>query len=283
MHKAADLIKKEIVRIDTGNIIGSVVDLLFDPEERHLVALITVSGGWLRDTVLVDWQAVLVWTGDIVLVKPETEPIKASSNERFSKLLERRIHLAGTNVMSRKGVKLGNVGELLLRQSGEIGAYVINRGFLGSERNYVLAEDIVALGSDALIVARDTVRDTLDDPTVTPRPINVKRGFVMPLTGTLVQLNSDDEVAMPEATNDSVETVADSDHVDPPAAIDPDADLPEAMRVPAEPASEHEELPEIMCEVTPVTGETVKLTPEEIDAIVKGEKAMPNQSVDGKQ
>lgn len=279
MHKAADLIKKDIVRIDTGNIIGSVVDLLFDPEERHLVALITVSGGWLRDTVLVDWQAVLVWTGDIVLVKPETEPIKASSNERFSKLLERRIHLAGTNVMSRKGVKLGNVGELLLRQSGEIGAYVINRGFLGSERNYVLAEDIVALGSDALIVARDTVRDTLDDPTVTPRPINVKRGFVMPLTGTLVQLNSDDEVAMPEASSES----ADSDHADDPTAIDPDADLPEAMRVPPLESTDDEDLPEIMRDVTPVTGETVKLTPDEIDAIVKGEKAMPNQSVDGKQ
>ncbi|HEY1012258.1 MAG TPA: PRC-barrel domain-containing protein, partial [Herpetosiphonaceae bacterium] len=188
MRKAADLLKKLIVQIDTGDIVGKVEDLLLDPEQDRLAALITMSGRWMREAALIPWEGIVVCTGDVILVRPGTEPQPASALPPLQQLLERNIHVSGTRVLTASGDKVGTVGEMLIDGEGRIKGYTISRGFLGAERQFVAAEDVEAIGADALIVRDDAARDTLDDePPASGYPADERRPeIVLPLTGTRI-------------------------------------------------------------------------------------------------
>ncbi len=184
MRKAADLIKKQIVQIDTGNVIGNVVDLLIDPDEQRLAAVLTVTPRWLRESALVPWEQIVVASGDVILVLPGTEPIPASAKPRLRELLERKIHVSGTPVLSKSGAKVGSVGELMIDDQGRIQGYVVSSGFLGSERQFVAAENVEAVGADALIIRDGSATDILPTSEAEELADELKHSIVLPLTGT---------------------------------------------------------------------------------------------------
>lgn len=182
MYKAGELVKKSIIRVDTGNIIGSVADLLVDHDAGRIVGLLTSTGGLFREATIVEWAQVLVWVGDVILVKAGCEVLRANAIPHVHALLEKKIHLTGTPAIGRSGNKLGTIGELLLDETGLIVGYVITRGVLKGERQYVLSSGIAGIGSDAVVVHDEALRDTLEGLEQTiPDP---KLTMVMPLTGT---------------------------------------------------------------------------------------------------
>lgn len=261
MRKAADLIKKQIVQVDTGNIIGSVADLLLDPEKDRLVAVLTVTARWLREPALIPWEQIIVSTGDVILVHPGTEPVHASINPRLQELLERNIHVSGTPVLTRSGAKIGSVGELLIDDQGRIKGYVINSGFLGSERQFVAAENVEALGSDALIIHEGSVSDTL--PTSEPELADeLKHSIVLPLTGTRLTVEqqgsgSESETLLADSPMEANEQAA---------IVAPEAPGVEPVPESASPTGQ----PPL-----PFTGVTQQRSTDEVDAL-RGEQPTPD-------
>ncbi|MBA3469580.1 MAG: PRC-barrel domain-containing protein [Herpetosiphonaceae bacterium] len=267
MRKAADLLKKLIVQVDTGNIIGNVVDLLIDPDESRLVAVLTVTPRWLREPALIPWEQIIVSSGDVILVQADTEPIHASAKPRLQQLLERKIHVSGTPVLTRSGAKVGTVGALMINDHGQILGYVVNSGFLGSERQFVAAESVEALGADALIILEGSAHDTL--PVSASEAEERKRSIVLPLTGTrlLVDPHGGEHLAA-----SAVAAAVDIIPPPPEAASASMAPEPASMAAP-EPAPAADGL----AEVPPVAvGTTRKLTTAEIDAILRGDRTMPD-------
>jgi uncharacterized protein YrrD len=266
MRKAADLLKKLIVQIDTGNIIGNVADLLIDPEEDRLVAVLTVTARWLREPALIPWEQIVVSTGDVILVQPGTEPILATASPRLQHLLERKIHVSGTTVLTKSGAKVGTVGELMINDHGQILGYVVSSGFLGSERQFVAAENVEALGADALIILEGSTRDVLPTSEAEERADELKHSIVLPLTGTRLTVDSP-----PPAGSDHSPEVE-------PAGV-PAAALATDLAVVAEqpggeiPASA--EPTDSVAETPPAVGVTKRLTTAEIDAILRGDRAIP--------
>lgn len=188
MYKAGELVKKSIVRVDTGNIIGSVADLLVDHAAGRIVGLLTNTGGLFREATVVEWAQVLVWAGDVILVKAGCEVLRANAIPHFHSILEKKIHLTGTAAIGRSGNKLGTIGELLLDETGLIVGYVITRGVLKGERQYVLSAGVAGIGSDAVVIYDEALRDTIEglEPTI-PDP---KLTMVMPLTGTRLSVEA---------------------------------------------------------------------------------------------
>ncbi len=265
MRKAADLLKKLIVQVDTGNIIGNVVDLLIDPDENRLVAVLTVTPRWLREPALIPWEQIVVSTGDVILVQAGTEPIHASAMPQFQQLLRRKIHVSGTPVLTRSGAKIGTVGALMINDHGQILGYVVNSGFLGSERQFVAAESVEALGADALIILEGSARDALPISASEAEELvdELKHSIVLPLTGT--RLTVDPHVGEHLAASAVAAAVATSPP--PPEAAPASAAAPE----PAPPASGLAEVPPA------AVGTTRKLTTAEIDALIRGERTVPDE------
>ena len=267
MRKAADLIKKQIVQIDTGNIIGNVVDLLIDPDEHRLAAVLTVTPRWLREPALVPWEQIVVASGDVILVRPGTEPIHASAKPRLQELLERKIHVSGTPVLTKSGAKAGSVGELMIDDQGQIQGYVVSSGFLGSERQFVAAENVEALGADALIIRDGSTTDILPTAESEAEELvdELKHSIVLPLTGTRLLVDPH-----PAAGSEQ------PPRTEAPASLESSqfpGDSEQTIGAPPQPSDRSEFLPE---PAPAETGVTKHLTAAEIDAIVRGDHAMPD-------
>ena len=259
MRKAADLIKKQLVQLDTGNIVGSIADLLIDPEAGRLAAVVATTGRW-RETTVIPWEQIVVSTGDVVLIAAGVEPQPASAVPRLQALLERKIHLSGTPVLTEKGSRVGTVGELLIDSDGAIQAYTINRGFLGSERLFVAVAGVVSIGADALLVHEESLQDSMEPTAEGTRAEEMKHAIVLPLTGTRLLVNNDG-VAIETPGEASAHALAEHapDHTAPADQSDPELSLPADFAPPA-------------------TGATVQLSGAEADAILGGEQPIPEPS-----
>ena len=305
MRKAADLIKKQIVQVDTGNIVGNVADLLLDLDAGRLAAVVTMAGRW-RETTLIAWEQIVVSTGDVILVKPGVEPQAASATPHFQVLLERNIHLHGTPVLTDKGEKIGSLGEMLIDDAGFIKAYTVNRGFLGSERHFVPTSGIISVGADAILIHEGSVRDSLEPQVEAERADEIKHSIVMPLTGARLTVGNEnaapmpDQAAMPSAISTAssesdlppdfaplvpeVPTLA-PDFAPHPIASGPtlhlhsaevnalrrDEQAIPAASTPSEPATLPESAPQPIA-----SGPTLHLKDADIDAILRGDQPMPD-------
>ncbi len=214
MLKAGDLLRKQLIQSSTGNIIGHVEDLLLDIDHDRLVAFITTSPRWLREAHVVPWSTVRV-IGDVILVQADVEPTPISEFPEWKALLGRKIRVSGTTVVSDDGQRIGTVGELLIDTSGAVKGYMITHGFLGSERHFVAAADIEALGSDALIIRRNSLRDSLDEQ---PLQRSTSTQVILPFTGTRVVVDESEQTPQasehePDLPQDEADAVSLGEHL----------------------------------------------------------------------
>ena len=308
MRKAADLIKKQIVQVDTGNIVGNVADLLLDLDAGRLAAVVTMAGRW-RETTLIAWEQILVSTGDVILVKPGIEPQAASATPHFQVLLERNIHLHGTPVLTDKGEKIGSLGEMLIDDAGHIQAYTVNRGFLGSERHFVPTSGIISVGADAILIHEGSVRDSLEPLVEAERADEIKHSIVMPLTGARLTVGNEaaghtpDQAAMPPVIST---TSSETDLPPDFAPLVPEAPTLAAKSAPHHIASgptlhlnaaeerslqrddhptpsaatPHDSAPLPESAPRPIaSGPTLHLKEADIDAILRGDQPMPDAPI----
>ncbi|HYF61964.1 MAG TPA: PRC-barrel domain-containing protein, partial [Herpetosiphonaceae bacterium] len=226
------------------------------PEAGRLAAVVVTTGRW-RETTVIPWERIVVSTGDVVLVAAGVEPQLASAIPPLQALLERKIHLSGTPVLSEKGSRLGTIGELLIDPGGAIVAYTVNRGFLGSERLFVAVEGVVSIGADAILVREESVQDSMEPAAEDARAEELKHAIVLPLTGTRL-LVTGDGAALETPAEASLHALAEQSPPDEPASPGPD-----------EPGLPLDFAP-------PATGATVHLSGADVDAILRGEQSIPD-------
>lgn len=187
--RAADLIKRHIVQVDTGLIVGHVEDLVVNPDPQRVMALVTISPRWKREATVIPWSLVRVASGDVILVDAGVEPQPISVYPELQELIERRIRLNGTPVISESGLRFGSIHDLLLEDDGLIIGYVLSYGFLGTDRRYVAAGAVKAVGPDAIVALDGSLRELGEiQQSLGPR-------LILPFTGTPISL---DEVELIE-------------------------------------------------------------------------------------
>lgn len=152
MRKTKDLIGKGIVNQATGEQIATVTDIVLDNDARHVVALLTDSGGWFRDAKVVVWNTVNS-IGDVIVVRGGTTEIIASSNPELAYLLEVKTPMTGTTIISHNGERIGTVGDLFIDDAGNVVGYEVRQGLINdlSGRKFLPVENVAAVGKDAII------------------------------------------------------------------------------------------------------------------------------------
>ena len=183
MRRAGELIKKQIVQIDTGNIVGHVEDLLLDPDAQQLAALITTTARWLREAWVLPWASIQVSTGDVILVQPGAEPAPIHDYPQLEALSLRKIHVSGTTVVTASGKKVGSIAEVMIDPHGVIVGYAVGLGMFHAEKQFVAAAAVEVLGTDTVIIKDASLRDFED--TSASHAFAVPR-VMLPFTGTPV-------------------------------------------------------------------------------------------------
>lgn len=164
MLKAGTLLKKPLIQVNTGTIIGHVEDLLLDPEQDRIVALITTTGGWLREAEIIPWEE-LVAIGDVLLIRPDVRPVSVAKRDDYKALMDRKLHVSGTTVVDTKGEKVGTVKELIIDAHGRLEGFMVSQG-LFSGKEFIAARNVEGIGSDALVIKPSDLREA--PPEIAP-------------------------------------------------------------------------------------------------------------------
>ncbi|MGC9358185.1 MAG: PRC-barrel domain-containing protein [Anaerolineae bacterium] len=123
-YLSQDLTDKPVVSLTNGEIIGHVKDLFIDPVAYEIAALITSKGSLLKRRIqAIPREQVKVWGQDVILVSGPDVVVEEKELPDAKKWLTLSGEVKGQEVVDNNGVRIGELGDLVVDTSGKIVGY----------------------------------------------------------------------------------------------------------------------------------------------------------------
>lgn len=152
MRKANELIGKSIVHQASGERLGSVHDLVFEPNASKVAAILVDGGGMFREARVINWSAVTS-IGDVVMVTGDAPVQRVSDAPEVSDEMRQDGPISGTAIVTEAGERIGTVGDLFIDDTGVVRGYEIKQGFVSDlgGRKFLSVDHVKTVGKDAII------------------------------------------------------------------------------------------------------------------------------------
>jgi uncharacterized protein YrrD len=155
-HMSLDLRGKKIVSVTNGEIIGEVVDVLVDPQERRIAALVTSRGNlFRRETQMLANEDIAV-IGKHVILSNRPDVVRNSEDvagrDHWVAVSD---HLRGNDVVTSDGTRIGRLQDIIVDPHGEIVGYALSNITVEgpiADNKQIPANSIQSFGKDAVIV-----------------------------------------------------------------------------------------------------------------------------------
>ncbi|MFU8773719.1 MAG: PRC-barrel domain-containing protein [Anaerolineales bacterium] len=115
---------KSIISISNGQTIGTVNDILIDPKELRISAIVTSKGSLLSreiDAILAD--DIRVWGKDVILVSGPDIIQKKEDIPDLGDWLSVSNQIKGREVFSLDGLRVGEINDLVVDMEGNLVSY----------------------------------------------------------------------------------------------------------------------------------------------------------------
>lgn len=155
--KGKDVIGLRVITLERGEKIDDVEDLIYDPTQNRVVALLVDEGGWFSDARVIPFEHVKHIGKDAVMVESDQVLKKASQMpERISHIAKDDTFLTKTKIITESGTMLGKVTDIHFdSETGDVVELEVSEGGLKdlqSGKKRVKVKDIITVGEDATIV-----------------------------------------------------------------------------------------------------------------------------------
>ncbi|CAN7301937.1 PRC-barrel domain-containing protein [Rossellomorea sp. LjRoot5] len=168
MKKSAEMKALPIISIYDGSEIGRVKSLVINPEKGSVDFLTIEHEDWQVSVKAIPFKKVVGIGEYAVTVENENAVIDLNEIPIANQLVNKKIKINDTRVMTRKGQMIGNIQEFYV--DDETGA-IVSLELQSKDNTYFLAtEHVLTFGKDILIVNEDAVEyfkdsfDQLSDP-----------------------------------------------------------------------------------------------------------------------
>ncbi len=151
MRRARTIVGLPIISLAEGLRVGVVRDIVFNPDERKIAALVVTDLSWRHDAELVPLDKVRSFGRDAVTIHNLSGLIKARTDRALYRLLSSGVKLDGLLVMTDGGNYLGILEEILVSPDGQMISYEISAGFTED----VNRGKLLLPADEALTVGRD--------------------------------------------------------------------------------------------------------------------------------
>lgn len=151
MRRARTIIGLPVISLAEGVRVGQVRDLVFDPDQRRIAALVINDASWKQDAELVPLDRIRSFGRDAITIHDNRGIVKAKSNRDLYRLFNSGIKLDGLLVMTEGGNYLGVIEEVILDDHAGMSAYEISTGFakdVNQGKCLVPAEEALTVGRD---------------------------------------------------------------------------------------------------------------------------------------
>lgn len=155
--KGKDVIGLKIITINDGKEIGTVRDVIYDPGENTVRALLVDDAGWFSDAKVIAIPDVESVGENAVMIRSQ-EMIKKAADvgEGVSNIAKDDQYLTKTQIVTENGTELGTVSDILFDpETGLVSEFEVSQGLLKnaqSGKKRVRVNDIITVGKDATIV-----------------------------------------------------------------------------------------------------------------------------------
>jgi uncharacterized protein YrrD len=154
MRRARTIIGLPIISLDEGVRVGRVRDLVFDPDNRAIAALVVNEPSWGRDAELIPVDRVRSFGRDAVTIHSLRAVIKARSRRDLDRLYRSGVTFDGLLVMTEGGNYLGLIDEVILDDHAGVVAYEISTGFakdVNQGKCQIPADEALTVGRDVAL------------------------------------------------------------------------------------------------------------------------------------
>jgi uncharacterized protein YrrD len=158
VREAKDLLKKPVIATTSGQQLGEVDQLLFEPGQHALYGMVIKArdGG---PSLLLQREQIRSIGKDAITVEREESTERFDANSTAQHLANTGGHLGGLEVMTEDGEKLGKVDNVMLNEDGTVASYQISSGPLGlGGKRDILPSEVVTAGADAIIIPGEAKR-----------------------------------------------------------------------------------------------------------------------------
>lgn len=169
MQSVKDYKGKIIISINDGKNLGTLDDVLIDPDSMEITALVT-SQGWLpwHDLKAIPANNVRVWGEDTILVESADRIKKGKELPGTKAWLSISDDIIGRDVISLEGDKVGEINEVLMDPKGELVGFQLSQiGYAldsvlsegpGPKPDWIPSEAVHSMGQDVLVVSTDKIK-----------------------------------------------------------------------------------------------------------------------------
>jgi|GEM_PF-1008668 len=148
---------KAIVYIRSGEKLGDVSKVLFNPQSLRVAALISQHGSLLnRQELAFPAEDVVIWGKDAILTANK-EPLSTDETSQLEEYVDLSEQLEGRYVVSTDGVRVGQINDVIIDKTGRIAYYDLSQVFIKGpvgQSKRIPVEATASLGEDVLIVDR---------------------------------------------------------------------------------------------------------------------------------
>ncbi len=181
MKKSRKFISMPIISIVEGVQIGSVKDLVVDPKNLGIAAIVIDQKGWFKEQKIIPYNKVTSVGEDAITIDQSANVEKSTNLPEILKLLRENTDPIGMKVISEKGKVIGQVDEYFLDEAtGKITSLEISGRFIESlikGRGVFDASMIITMGTDAIVVKTGTEQEvTKVDGGLQETFTNIKEG-----------------------------------------------------------------------------------------------------------
>ena len=159
--KGKSIIGLHIVTVDTGSIVQTVTDLLYNPKTHQVEALLVTNGGLFSSAKAVAMSDVKN-IGENAVIIPDSSVVKSVKEigGSIQTIANSDKYLVKTNVLTIDGKELGKVTDIYFdSQTGYVETMEVSQGGLKTiteGKKSIKPSDIVTIGADATIVSNYT-------------------------------------------------------------------------------------------------------------------------------
>ncbi len=147
-----DLKGKKIVNVEDGKILAEINDVLFDPNNNSIVALVTSKAGlFKRNTEIAQQKDIQLFGHDVVLAKHADILLNKADVSGADEWLQVSDQLRGISVLTSEGTRVGKLQDLIVDGGGKVkflGVTDLNNG----KMEEIPTSSLKSIGRDAIIV-----------------------------------------------------------------------------------------------------------------------------------
>jgi uncharacterized protein YrrD len=170
LYEATTITGLPIISLDSGQVLGSVADIIIDPENGKILGITSGSGFFNKSKKALAFNDIFELNHEAVLTRDDESLVNIDELVRIKNVIGQKIYLIGSKVVNEEGKRLGRVADFIINADLGILSKIYVENSLHKryfEDTLVIpAKKIISIERKKIIVCDDYEREKCEESEI---------------------------------------------------------------------------------------------------------------------